>query len=89
MGYESDDTSQDGRGEDDEDDYEEAGGGNRLLGFMFGNVDGSGDLGVDYLDELSVKSSRTPVDAAEKVISHAYYDEKAEDAVDYEDIDEQ
>ncbi|XP_058185226.1 transcription initiation factor TFIID subunit 1-like isoform X2 [Rhododendron vialii] len=51
MGYESDDTSQDGRGEDDEDDYEEAGGGNRLLGFMFGNVDGSGDLGVDYLDE--------------------------------------
>ncbi|KAG5548461.1 hypothetical protein RHGRI_013968 [Rhododendron griersonianum] len=105
MGYESDDTSQDGRDEDDEDDYEEAGGGNRLLGFMFGNVDGSGDLDVDYLDEdakehlaaladklgsslteidLSVKSSRTPVDAVEQD-----YDEKAEDAVDYEDIDEQ
>ncbi|XP_058216351.1 transcription initiation factor TFIID subunit 1 isoform X2 [Rhododendron vialii] len=105
MGYESDDASQDGRDEDDEDDYEEAGGGNRLLGFMFGNVDGSGDLDVDYLDEdakehlaaladklgsslteidLSVKSSRTPVDAAEQD-----YDEKAEDAVDYEDIDEQ
>ncbi|KAG5530160.1 hypothetical protein RHGRI_030509 [Rhododendron griersonianum] len=105
MGYESDDISQDGRDEDDEDDYEEAGGGNRLLGFMFGNVDGSGDLDVDYLDDdakehlaaladklgsslteidLSVKSSRTPVDAAEQD-----YDEKAEDAVDYEDIDEQ
>ncbi|KAH7847356.1 hypothetical protein Vadar_025175 [Vaccinium darrowii] len=105
MGYESDGTSQDGRDEDDEDDYDEAGGGNRLLGFMFGNVDGSGDLDVDYLDEdakehlaaladklgsslteidLSVKSSRTPVDAAEQD-----YDEKAEDAVDYEDIDEQ
>ncbi|KAL5992405.1 hypothetical protein ACLOJK_013323 [Asimina triloba] len=37
--------------ENDEDDYEESGGGNRLLGFMFGNVDGSGDLDVDYLDE--------------------------------------
>lgn len=37
---------------DDEDDYDEAGGGNRLLGFMFGNVDGSGDLDVDYLDEV-------------------------------------
>lgn len=37
---------------DDEDEYEEAGGGNRLLGFMFGNVDYSGDLDVDYLDEV-------------------------------------
>lgn len=37
---------------DDEDEYEEAEGGNRLLGFMFGNVDGSGDLDVDYLDEV-------------------------------------
>lgn len=35
---------------DDEDDYEENGG-SRLLGFMFGNVDDSGDLDVDYLDE--------------------------------------
>ncbi|GMP38911.1 hypothetical protein CsSME_00009978 [Camellia sinensis var. sinensis] len=51
MGYESASTSQDGRDEDDEDEYEEASGGNRLLGFMFGNVDGSGDLDVDYLDE--------------------------------------
>ncbi|KAL0384417.1 UNVERIFIED_CONTAM: Transcription initiation factor TFIID subunit [Sesamum radiatum] len=36
---------------DDDDEYEEAEGGNRLLGFMFGNVDNSGDLDVDYLDE--------------------------------------
>ncbi|XP_062109645.1 transcription initiation factor TFIID subunit 1-like [Humulus lupulus] len=52
MGYGSDSGSQDGRDEDDEDDYEEAGGSNRLLGFMFGNVDNSGDLDVDYLDEV-------------------------------------
>lgn len=37
---------------DDDDEYEEGAGGNRLLGFMFGNVDGSGDLDVDYLDEV-------------------------------------
>lgn len=37
---------------DDEDEYEEAEGGNRLLGFMFGNVDGAGDLDIDYLDEV-------------------------------------
>ncbi|XAR69721.1 hypothetical protein NMG60_11001422 [Bertholletia excelsa] len=105
MGYESASTSQDGRDEDDDDEYEEVGGGNRLLGFMFGNVDGSGDLDVDYLDEdakehlgaladklgpsltdidLSVKSRHATADTAEQD-----YDEKAEDAVDYEDIDEQ
>ena len=39
---------------DDEDEYEESGGGNRLLGFMFGNVDDSGDLDVDYLDEVTI-----------------------------------
>ncbi|KAK1394563.1 hypothetical protein POM88_013619 [Heracleum sosnowskyi] len=40
---------------DDEDEYEEAEGGNRLLGIMFGNVDGAGagDLDIDYLDEGS------------------------------------
>jgi len=37
---------------DDEEEYEEGGGGNRFLGFMFGNVDNSGDLDVDYLDEV-------------------------------------
>ncbi|XP_009614597.1 transcription initiation factor TFIID subunit 1 isoform X1 [Nicotiana tomentosiformis] len=105
MGYESGGTSRDGRDEDDEDEYEEAGGGNRLLGFMFGNVDYSGDLDVDYLDEdakehlaaladklgpslteidLSAKSPQASADVAEQD-----YDEKAEDAVDYEDIDEQ
>ncbi|KOM45426.1 hypothetical protein LR48_Vigan06g073200 [Vigna angularis] len=36
---------------DDEEEYEESGKGNRFLGFMFGNVDNSGDLDVDYLDE--------------------------------------
>lgn len=97
--------SHDAREEDDEDDYEEVSGGNRLLGFMFGNVDGFGDLDADYLDEdakehiaaladklgpsladidLSIKLPATHGDAAEQD-----YDEKAEDAVDYEDIEEQ
>ncbi|KAK9162481.1 hypothetical protein Syun_003383 [Stephania yunnanensis] len=91
--------------DDDDDDYEEAEGGNRLLGFMFGNVDDSGDLDADYLDEdakehlaalavelgssltdidLSVKSPRISAEGSEQD-----YDEKAENAVDYEDIDEQ
>ncbi|XP_020534043.1 transcription initiation factor TFIID subunit 1 isoform X2 [Jatropha curcas] len=104
-GYESGGASQDARDEDDDEEYEEVGGGNRLLGFMFGNVDNSGDLDVDYLDEdakehlgaladklgpsltdidLSVKSPHASADAAEQD-----YDAKAEDAVDYEDIDEQ
>lgn len=34
------------------DDEDENDGGSRLLGFMFGNVDNSGDLDVDYLDEV-------------------------------------
>ncbi|KAG8368612.1 hypothetical protein BUALT_Bualt15G0063500 [Buddleja alternifolia] len=72
---------------------------------MFGNVDGSGDLDADYLDEdakehlaaladklgtsltdihLSVKSLQTPSDATDQD-----YDKKAENAVDYEDFDEQ
>lgn len=38
--------------DEDEEEEEEAEGGNRLLGFMFGNVDNSGDLDVDYLDEV-------------------------------------
>lgn len=105
MGSDSANSSQDDRDEDDDEEYEEEGGGNRLLGFMFGNVDGAGDLDVDYLDEdakehlaaladklgsslteidLSVKSNQASANAAEED-----YDEKAEDAVDYEDIDEQ
>ncbi|KAI4969555.1 hypothetical protein ZWY2020_000469 [Hordeum vulgare] len=90
--------------DDDEDDYEEPGGGSRLLGFMFGNVDDAGDLDADYLDEDAkdhlfaladklgpslkdidlTKSSSAPGDPSEQD-----YDEKAEDAIDYEDIDEQ
>ncbi|KAL5190813.1 Transcription initiation factor TFIID subunit 1 [Glycine soja] len=105
MGYDSDSPSQDGRDEDDEEEYEESGKGNRFLGFMFGNVDNSGDLDVDYLDEdakehlsaladklgpsltdidLSGKSPQTPPDVVEQGC-----DVKAEDAVDYEDIDEE
>ncbi|KMT15497.1 hypothetical protein BVRB_3g058510 isoform A [Beta vulgaris subsp. vulgaris] len=95
--------------DDDEEDYEEAGGGSRLLGFMFGNVDNSGELEVDYLDEdakehldaladklgpsLTVMdfSGRSPHTTAAASASAAEedYDEKAENAVDYEDIDEQ
>ncbi|CAJ2646998.1 unnamed protein product [Trifolium pratense] len=105
MGYDSDSASQDGRDEDDEEEYEESDKGNRFLGFMFGNVDNSGDLDVDYLDEdakehlsaladklgpsltdiaLSGKSPRTRLGIVEQDCG-----EKAEDAVDYEDIDEE
>ncbi|XP_062229396.1 transcription initiation factor TFIID subunit 1-like isoform X2 [Phragmites australis] len=89
--------------DDDDEDYEEPGG-NHFLGFMFGNVDDSGDLDADYLDEDAkehlfaladklgpslkdidlIKSSPEPTDPSEQD-----YDEKAEDAVDYEDIDEE
>ncbi|KAL8150478.1 hypothetical protein V2J09_020286 [Rumex salicifolius] len=90
--------------EDDEEEYEEVGG-SRLLGFMFGNVDDAGELDVDYLDEdakehldalatelepaltaikLPGKSSRNAGAPSEEG-----YNEKAEDAVDYEDIEEQ
>ncbi|KAF0902877.1 hypothetical protein E2562_019169 [Oryza meyeriana var. granulata] len=71
---------------------------------MFGNVDDSGDLDADYLDEDAkehlfaladklgpslkdidlIKSSPAPTDPSEQD-----YDAKAEDAVDYEDIDEE
>lgn len=44
---------------DDEEEYEEAGSGNRFLGFMFGNVDNSGDLDADYLDEVIITSAIT------------------------------
>ncbi|CAM0909223.1 unnamed protein product [Alopecurus aequalis] len=90
--------------DDDDEDYEEPNGGNHFLGFMFGNVDDAGDLDADYLDEDAkehlfaladklgtslkdidlTKSSPAPADPSEQD-----YDEKAEDAVDYEDIDEQ
>lgn len=42
---------------DDEEENEEAGGGSRFLGFMFGNVDNTGDLDADYLDEVVLSFS--------------------------------
>lgn len=39
---------------DDEEEYEEAGRGSRFLGFMFGNVNDSGGLDADYLDEVTL-----------------------------------
>ncbi|KAL1212995.1 Transcription initiation factor TFIID subunit 1 [Cardamine amara subsp. amara] len=89
---------------DDDEEYEDNNRGFNL-GFIFGNVDNSGDLDADYLDEdakehlsaladklgsslpdinLLAKSERTTSDPAEQD-----YDRKAEDAVDYEDIDEE
>lgn len=38
--------------DDDDEEYDEPNGGNSLLGFMFGNVDNSGDLDADYLDKV-------------------------------------
>jgi TATA box-binding protein binding len=38
--------------DEDDEDYDEQNGGNSLLGFMFGNVDNSGDLDADYLDKV-------------------------------------
>lgn len=38
---------------DDQEDYGDDGR-DRLLGFMFGNVDGAGDLDVDYLDKVFI-----------------------------------
>ncbi|GMH03033.1 hypothetical protein Nepgr_004872 [Nepenthes gracilis] len=105
MGSETGSMSQDGQDTDDEEEYEEVGGGNRLLGFMFGNVDNSGELDVDYLDEDAKEHivaladklgpSLTDIDLSGKATQSSApsadedYDEKAEDAVDYEDIDEQ
>ena len=39
---------------DDEEEYEDVGRGSRFLGFMFGNVNDSGGLDADYLDEVSL-----------------------------------
>ncbi|KAL6201244.1 hypothetical protein ACLB2K_024959 [Fragaria x ananassa] len=89
---------------DVDEEYEEDGGGSRFLGFMFGNVDDSGVLDVDYLDEdakehfaeisekfapafadmdLSVRLPRALSGDVEQD-----YGEKAENVVDYFDIDE-
>ncbi|XP_020978451.1 transcription initiation factor TFIID subunit 1 isoform X2 [Arachis ipaensis] len=105
MDYDSDNPSQDGRDEDDEEEYEESGKDSGFLALMFGNFDNSGGLDADYFDEdakehihalagkldssltdidLSGKSPQTPPDVVEQDSI-----EKAEDAVDYEDIDEE
>ncbi|KAK9725171.1 hypothetical protein RND81_05G127300 [Saponaria officinalis] len=103
MGSESASASHDNHDSDDDDESEEAGGGSRLLGFMFGNVDNSGKLEVDYpskeakenLNAVADKigSFLTAINLSEKSPSTPAtledYDEKAEDAVDYEDIEEQ
>ncbi|KAJ4869926.1 Transcription initiation factor TFIID subunit 1 [Raphanus sativus] len=85
-----------------EEDDEEYGDRSRGLEFIFGNVDHSGDLDADYLNEdakehLSALASSLPdimlmassdyktSDPAEQ----DYYKEKATDAVDYGDIDEE
>ncbi|KAH9606122.1 hypothetical protein KSS87_007264 [Heliosperma pusillum] len=106
MGSESVSSPHEDRDLDDDEEYEEAGGGSRLLGFMFGNVDNSGELEVDYLDKdakehidglagtlgpslvdihLSGRSPETPAAS----VGVEDYDEKAENAVNYEDIEEQ
>ncbi|MED6142970.1 hypothetical protein PIB30_002256 [Stylosanthes scabra] len=105
MDYDSDNPSQDGRDEDDEEEYEESGKDSGFLALMFGNFDNSGGLDADYFDEdakehihalagkldssltdidLSGKSPQTPPDVVEQDSL-----QKAEDAVDYEDIDEE
>lgn len=94
------------QGEEDEEDYEDDSGENRMLGFMFGNVDDDGELDVDYLDEdakehlsalanklgpsltdLEVSVKRSPATFSD--MSEQDYDQKADNAVDYEDIEEQ
>lgn len=94
------------QGDEDEEDYEDDGGENRMFGFMFGNVDDFGELDVDYLDEdakehlsalasklgpsltdLEVSVKRSPATFSD--IPEQDYDQKADNAVDYEDIEEQ
>ncbi|PIA33825.1 hypothetical protein AQUCO_04000117v1 [Aquilegia coerulea] len=71
-----------------------------ILGFMFGNVDKDGDLDVDYFDEDSkqhivelglslmsdIDTDTIPADVTEEDYDHV---KKAEDAIDYEDIDDE
>ncbi|KAF5185115.1 Transcription initiation factor tfiid subunit [Thalictrum thalictroides] len=74
---------------------------NNLFRFMFGNVDEAGDLDVDYLDDDAkdhlaalpeslcsplIDFSHTLADSIHQDYDH---ENKAEDAVHYEDIDEQ
>ncbi|XP_024386328.1 transcription initiation factor TFIID subunit 1 isoform X4 [Physcomitrium patens] len=95
--------------EEEDGDGDGEGRGEQMLGFMFGNVDDSGGLDEEYLDQdakehlsalahqlgpslfdieqLCAKRKRlTDASAADE---HEDYDQKAVDAVDYEDIQEQ
>ncbi|CAH8392747.1 unnamed protein product [Eruca vesicaria subsp. sativa] len=80
---------------------EECGERRRGLEFIFGNVDNSGGLDADYLNEeakehLSALASSLPdimlmasLDCATSDLADQDYNEKAADAVDYGDIDEE
>lgn len=89
--------SADEEGEEDEE------GGGPMLGFLFGNVDDSGDLDEEYLDQdakehlfalagqlkeslVNIKESGALSDVGEE---QEDYGRKADNAVDYEDIQEE
>ncbi|CAB4261731.1 unnamed protein product [Prunus armeniaca] len=80
----------------DEEVYEEFGRGNRFLGFMFGNVNESGDLDVDYLDDdakehlaaFSDKLGPSLIKLDHTDVEQEYDGDKADNAVDYFDFDE-
>ena len=57
---------------DDDDEYEEGRDGSRLLEFMFGNIDGSGDLDIDYLDEVSILSRYLLVHLIIYLVTHIH-----------------
>ncbi|CAB4292371.1 unnamed protein product [Prunus armeniaca] len=80
----------------DEEVYEEFGRGNRFLGFMFGNVNESGDLDVDYLDDdakehlaaFSDKLGPSLIKLDHTDVEQEYDGDKADNAIDYFDFDE-
>nr|XP_024393704.1 transcription initiation factor TFIID subunit 1-like isoform X3 [Physcomitrium patens] len=101
-GYDEEEEEEDGDGEGE-------GRGQQMLGFMFGNVDDSGGLDEEYLDQdakehlsalahqlgpslvdieqlYAKRKELTDVSEGEELED---YDQKADDAVDYEDIQEQ
>ncbi|KAK1368283.1 hypothetical protein POM88_034375 [Heracleum sosnowskyi] len=84
------------------DEYEEAEGGNCFFRFMFGNIDGTGDVEIDYLDEeakecLGALVDKLGMDMDLMVTSECLSsdkseqvsdDEKDESAVDYQDFED-
>ncbi|CAN5950002.1 unnamed protein product [Sphagnum jensenii] len=69
---------------DDDDDGERR----PMGGFMFGNVDDAGDLDEEYFDQLSGKQKRQGIGVS-STEEQEDYRRKAENAVDYEDIQEE